>query len=63
MGAFPSKTLRESALYFSALGTRGLYGVDYVVKPDLTVRDFMHREREVVAALGPRPPRTWSVTG
>ncbi len=50
-GGIPSKTLRESALYFSGLGTRGLYGVDYAVKPDLTVRDFMHREREVVAAL------------
>jgi len=50
-GGVPSKTLRESALYFSGLGTRGLYGVDYAVKPDLTVRDFMHRERDVVAAL------------
>jgi NAD(P) transhydrogenase len=50
-GTIPSKTLRETALYFSGLGTRGLYGVDYTVKPDLTVRDFMYREREVVAAL------------
>ena len=50
-GTVPSKTLRETALYFSGLGTRGLYGVDYTVKPNLTVRDFMHREREVVAAL------------
>jgi NAD(P) transhydrogenase len=50
-GTVPSKTLRETAIYFSGLGTRGLYGVDYTVKPDLTVRDFMFREREVVAAL------------
>ena len=50
-GTVPSKTLRETALYFSGLGTRGLYGVDYAVKPNLTVRDFMHREREVVGAL------------
>src|SRR5215510_13285093 len=50
-GGVPSKTLRESALYFSGLATRGLYGVDYAVRPDLTVRDFMHREREVVLAL------------
>lgn len=50
-GTIPSKTLRETALYFSGLGTRGLYGVDYTVKPDLTVRDFMYREREVVMAL------------
>jgi NAD(P) transhydrogenase len=50
-GTIPSKTLRETALYFSGLRQRGLYGVDYTVKSDLTVRDFMHREREVVAAL------------
>lgn len=50
-GTIPSKTLRETALYFSGLGRRGLYGVDYTVKPDLTVRDFMFREREVVLAL------------
>lgn len=50
-GTIPSKTLRETALYFSGLGQRGLYGVDYTVKPDLTVRDFMFREREVVAKL------------
>jgi NAD(P) transhydrogenase len=50
-GTIPSKTLRETALYFSGLRQRGLYGVDYTVKTDLTVRDFMHREREVVAAL------------
>jgi NAD(P) transhydrogenase len=53
-GGIPSKTLRESALYFSGLGTRGLYSVDYAVKPDLTVRDFMHREREVVGILRSR---------
>ena len=50
-GTVPSKTLRETALYFSGLRQRGLYGVDYAVKTDLTVRDFMYREREVVAAL------------
>jgi len=50
-GTIPSKTLRETALYFSGLGQRGLYGVDYTVKPDLTIRDFMFREREVVLAL------------
>ncbi len=46
-GGVPSKTLRETALYFSGLGTRGLYGVDYTVKRDLTVRDLMYRQREV----------------
>ncbi len=50
-GTIPSKTLRETALYFSGLAQRGLYGVDYTVKPDLTVRDFMHREHDVVKSL------------
>jgi NAD(P) transhydrogenase len=47
-GTLPSKTLRESALYFSGLKQRGLYGIDYSLKQDLTVNDFMHHEREVV---------------
>lgn len=50
-GTIPSKTLRETALYFSGLRHRGLYGVDYTVKPDLTVPDFMYREHEVVRSL------------
>jgi NAD(P) transhydrogenase len=47
-GTVPSKTLRESALYFSGLRQRGLYGIDYSLKDNLTVKDFMYRERTVV---------------
>lgn len=47
-GTVPSKTLRESALYFSGLKQRGLYGIDYSLKDNLTVHDFMHHERAVV---------------
>ncbi len=47
-GTVPSKTLRESALYFSGLQQRGLYGIDYSLKENLTVKDFMYRERRVV---------------
>jgi NAD(P) transhydrogenase len=47
-GTIPSKTLRESALYFSGLKQRGLYGIDYSLKENLTINDFMHHEREVV---------------
>lgn len=47
-GTVPSKTLRESALYFSGLLQRGLYGIDYSLKENLSVKDFMHRERIVV---------------
>jgi len=49
-GTIPSKTLRETALYFSGLRQRGLYGVDYTVKRDITIADFMFRERTVVEA-------------
>ena len=47
-GTVPSKTLRESALYFSGLQQRGLYGIDYSLKENLTIKDFMYRERIVV---------------
>jgi len=47
-GTVPSKTLRESALYFSGLRQRGLYGIDYSLKDNLTIKDFMYRERSVV---------------
>ena len=47
-GTVPSKTLRESALYFSGLKQRGLYGIDYSLKENLTVHDLMYHEREVV---------------
>lgn len=47
-GTVPSKTLRETALYFSGLRQRGLYGIDYTLKENLTFADFMHREKAVV---------------
>jgi len=47
-GTIPSKTLREAALYYSGLGQRGLYGIDYSLREGLTVRDFMHRKDAVV---------------
>src|SRR4051795_12217278 len=47
-GTVPSKTLRETALYFSGLRQRGLYGIDYSLREGLTVAEFMYRERTVV---------------
>jgi NAD(P) transhydrogenase len=56
-GTLPSKILRESALYFSGLKQRGLYGIDYSLREGLTVKNFTHRkdvlvgiEREKIAA-------------
>jgi NAD(P) transhydrogenase len=47
-GALPSKTLRETALLFHQLRQRGVTGVDWRVRPDASIGDFMRRERAVV---------------
>src|SRR5437763_2015390 len=47
-GTIPSKTLRETATYFSGFRQRGVYGVELRVKPGITVGDFMQRERNVI---------------
>lgn len=47
-GTVPSKTLRETALYFSGLRQRGLYGIDYTLKGDLNISSLMYREQAVV---------------
>jgi NAD(P) transhydrogenase len=47
-GTVPSKTLRETALYFSGLRQRGLYGIDYSLKEGITIGDFMYRKDMVV---------------
>jgi len=47
-GTVPSKTLREAALYFSGLRQRGLYGIDYSLRDNISVKDFMYREQVVV---------------
>jgi NAD(P) transhydrogenase len=47
-GTVPSKTLRETALFFLGLKQRNLYGIDYSLKGGLSVHEFMHREHIVV---------------
>src|SRR5258705_1004743 len=47
-GTVPSKTLRETALYFSGLRQRGLYGIDYSLRENLTVADFLHHTEAVI---------------
>lgn len=47
-GTVPTKTLRETALYFSGLRQRGLYGIDYTLHEGLTIGDFMYRKQLVV---------------
>ena len=45
-GTVPSKTLRESALYFSGLRQRGLYGIDYSLREGLTVQGISGEQRQ-----------------
>jgi NAD(P) transhydrogenase len=47
-GTVPSKTLRETALYYSGLRQRGLYSIDYSLRDGLTVADLMHRKEKVI---------------
>ena len=51
-GTLPSKTLRESALYFSGLKQRGLHGIDYSLRDGLNVRDLMHHTDDVIESQG-----------
>src|SRR6187431_393811 len=48
-GTLPSKALRETALYFSGLRQRGLYGIDYSLQDGLTVHALLHRAEELIA--------------
>jgi NAD(P) transhydrogenase len=47
-GAIPSKTLRESALFVRALGMTRVHGIKCELPNQLTIGDFMWRERMVV---------------
>ena len=47
-GTIPSKTLRESALHILVLRRAQLHGIRTEFKDELTVADFMYRERVVV---------------
>lgn len=47
-GAIPSKTLRESALFVRSLGMTRVHGIKCELPNEITVGDFMWRERMVV---------------
>jgi len=52
MGTIPSKTLKESALYFSGVYEKGIYGLDYKFSHRANVNDFMYRKNLVSKELG-----------
>jgi NAD(P) transhydrogenase len=47
-GTIPSKTLRESALFVYGLTRHKLHGIRTEIADEITVADFMYRERMVV---------------
>ena len=48
-GTLPSKTLKETALYFSGKYEKGLFGIDRDLKREASVQDFMFRKNFVTA--------------
>lgn len=46
-GTLPSKTLKETALFFSGKYEKGLYGVDRVLLHEASIDDFMFRKNYV----------------
>ncbi|MEM8549776.1 MAG: FAD-dependent oxidoreductase, partial [Verrucomicrobiota bacterium] len=47
-GTLPSKTLKETALYYSGLNEKGLFGVDKELKRAADAQDFFYRKNQVV---------------
>ena len=46
-GTIPSKTLRETALAISGIKARALVGVDFSIRREASVDDFLRHERQV----------------
>ena len=47
-GTIPSKTLREAVLHLSGYRERGVYGVSYTVKQNITMNDLLFRADHVI---------------
>ncbi len=50
-GTLPSKTLKETALYYSGKLDKGLYDVERILKRKPSIENFLHRERLVCNAV------------
>lgn len=50
-GTLPSKTLKESALYYSGKYDKGIYGHDRVLDGKTTIQDFLYRKNYVIETL------------
>ena len=47
-GTIPSKTLREAVIYLTGYLQRGIYGLGYSVKQDITIQDLTYRCQQVM---------------
>ncbi len=47
-GTLPSKTLKETALFFSGKYEKGLYGIERGLEHEASVEDFMYRKNQVM---------------
>ena len=47
-GTLPSKTLRETALFFSGKKQRGMYGIEFQLGKQITVQDLMFRKNFII---------------
>ena len=50
-GTLPSKTLKETALYYSGKYDKGLYGIDRELKHGASIDDFMYRKQVVCTSM------------
>lgn len=50
-GTIPSKTLKESALYYSGKYDTGMYGQDRVLDGKTTIQNFLYRKNLVIETL------------
>ena len=62
-GTLPSKTLRETALAFSGLKSRNLYGVDLSLKREATISELMYHEKRVKTSERERIRRNLAENG
>jgi NAD(P) transhydrogenase len=51
-GTLPSKTLKETSLFFSGKYEKGLYGIERTLKHAASIEDFMYRKNYVTETEG-----------
>src|SRR5262245_47224269 len=47
-GTIPSKTLREAVLHLSGFQYQNLYGMDYRIKKDITIKNLIFRVKHMI---------------